>query len=481
MTRRPHAVLVPFPAQGHLIPAMQLASLLQTKGFFVTIVNTEFNHRRLIRSKGAEWMRSFKNLRFETMPEGLPPSDLDATQDPVALCDSIRKSCLPVFRLVLEKLAAAAEVPRISCIIADGAMSFAIRAGAELGIPVFQLWTASACGFMGYLSYRQLQNQGMVPFQDDKFVEKGLLETEIDWIPGIPNIKLRDIPSFIRTTNKDDVLFNYLRDEAQNCLQATGIIFNTFNALEHQVLEAISSTSPPTYNIGPLTMLSDEISKNQQISFKPNLWKEDRTCLEWLDKQEKNSVVYVNYGSVTLISEKHLEEFAWGLANSNHPFLLITRPDIAMGGSARLPAGFVEETKGRCLIAGWCAQDEVLLHPSVGVFLSHCGWNSTLESIGAGVPMVCWPFFAEQHTNRRFVCVEWGMGIEVDEDVRREKVEEVVREVMEGDRGKVMKGNALEWKRKAEVATRVGGESYHDFDRLVNDILSYEEVQKIIS
>lgn len=160
-----HAVLVPFPAQGHLIPAMQLASLLQTRGFFVTIVNTEFNHRRLIRSKGAEWMRSFENLRFETMPEGLPPSDRDATQDPVALCDSIRKSCLPVFRRVLGKLAAAADVPRITCIIADGAMSFAIKAGAELGIPVFQLWTASACGFMGYLSYRELQNQGMVPFQ----------------------------------------------------------------------------------------------------------------------------------------------------------------------------------------------------------------------------------------------------------------------------------------------------------------------------
>lgn len=192
-------------------------------------------------------------------------------------------------------------------------------------------------------------------------------------------------------------------------------------------------------------------------------------------------MVYVNYGSVTLISEKHLEEFAWGLANSKHPFLWITRPDIAMGESARFPAGFVEETKGRCLIAGWCAQDEVLLHPSVGVFLSHCGWNSTLESIGAGVPMLCWPFFAEQHTNRRFVCVEWGMGMEVDEDVRREKVEEVVREVMEGERGKVMKENALEWKRKAGVATRVGGESYHDFDRLVNDILGYKEVQKIIS
>lgn len=163
--RQPHVILVPFPAQGHLIPAMQLASLLETKGFFITVVNTEFNHKRLIRSKGPEWVQSFKNFRFETIPEGLPPSDRDATQDVAALCDSIRKNCLPVFRQLLAKLVSMVELPRISCIICDGVMSFAVKVGAEFGIPVVELWTASACGFMAYLHYRQLINRGLIPFQ----------------------------------------------------------------------------------------------------------------------------------------------------------------------------------------------------------------------------------------------------------------------------------------------------------------------------
>lgn len=299
-----------------------------------------------------------------------------------------------------------------------------------------------------------------------------MLETRIDWIPGMMrNMRLKDMPSFVRTTDIDDVMLNYLGDEAQNCLKASAIIINTFSDLEHEVLDAITSLSPPIYTIGPLSLLSRGISKSPVSSFRPNLWKEDRTCLEWLDKQEENSVVYVNYGSVTLISEQHLREFAWGLANSKHPFLWIVRPDIAMGESAILPKDFIEETKDRCLITSWCPQDEVLSHPSVGVFLSHCGWNSTLESISEGVPMICWPFFAEQQTNCRYVCMEWEMGLEVDHDVKRDEIEALVRNVMQGEKGKEMKAKALEWKGKAEEATRVRGSSYNDFDRFVKETL----------
>ncbi|PIN09941.1 UDP-glucuronosyl and UDP-glucosyl transferase [Handroanthus impetiginosus] len=472
---KPHAVLVPFPAQGHTFPMMQLASLLHTRGFFITFVNTEFNHRRLIRSKGQEWVKGFKDFQFETIPEGLPPSDRNATQDPATLCDSIRKNCYPVFRDLLGKLVSSVELPRISCIISDGVMSFAIKAGAEFGIEVFQLWTASACGFMGYLQYAELIKRGIIPFKDENFVEKGLLDTQIDWIPGMRNMRLEDMPSFVRTTDINDVMLNYLRDEAQNCLKASAIIFNTFPDLEHEVLDAITPLSPPIYTIGPLNLLSKDMPSNPVNSFRPSLWKDDRACLEWLDKQKENSVIYVNYGSVTLISEQHLKEFAWGLANSKHPFLWIVRPDVAMGESPILPKNFLEETKDRCFLTSWCPQDEVLSHPSVGIFLSHCGWNSTLESISAGVPMLCWPFFAEQQTNCRYVCMEWEMGLEVGHDVKREEIELLVRKAMETEKGKEMKAKALEWKRKAIDATREGGSSCRDFERLVTDIVEKEE------
>lgn len=302
-------------------------------------------------------------------------------------------------------------------------------------------------------------------------MEKGLLETRVEWIPGVTSMRLKDMPSFVRTTDINDIMLNYLGDEAQNCLKASAMIINTFHDLEHQVLEALTPKSPPIYNIGPLCLLSNTISKSQTSSIRPNLWKEDRKCLEWLNGRDENSVVYVNYGSVTLISKEHLEEFAWGLANSKHPFLWITRPDIAMGESAMLSEDFIQETKDRSLITSWCPQEEVIAHPSVRVFLSHCGWNSILESISAGVPMLCWPFFAEQQTNCRYVCVEWEMGLEVDHDVKRDEIEALLRSAIEGEKWKEMKGKALQWKKKAEETIRIGGSSYNDFDRFVNDVM----------
>ena len=175
------------------------------------------------------------------------------------------------------------------------------------------------------------------------------------------------------------------------------------------------------------------------------------------------------------MSDEHFKEFAWGLANSNHYFLWIVRPDVVMGGdSLELPDGFLEETKERGLLASWCPQQKVLDHPSVGAFLSHCGWNSIIESVCAGVPLICWPFFADQQTNCRYACTTWDIGMEVNHDVKREEVAELVREMMEGEKGKKLRENALVWKKKAEEATDVGGMSYNNFGRFIKDALHYD-------
>ncbi|MBA0685643.1 hypothetical protein Goari_013296 [Gossypium aridum] len=172
------------------------------------------------------------------------------------------------------------------------------------------------------------------------------------------------------------------------------------------------------------------------------------------------------------MSDYHLREFAWGLANSKHPFLWIVRPDVVMGESAVLPEEFFEEVKDRGFITSWCPQDRVLSHGSVGVFLTHCGWNSTLESISGGLPVICWPFFAEQQTNCRFACSRWGIGVEVNPNVYRDDVAALVKEMMEGENGKKMKKKALEWREKAHVATDVGGSSYNNFDRFIEEVRS---------
>ncbi|KAG5534253.1 hypothetical protein RHGRI_022392 [Rhododendron griersonianum] len=466
-TPKPHVVCVPFPAQGHVSPMMQLSKLLHSRGFHVTFVNTEFNHRRLIRSRGPESVKGLTDFRFETIPDGLPPSDRDATQEVPPLCDSTRKNCLVPFVELLHRLNSTPGVPPVTCVVSDGIMSFGIEAAKEVGVPEVQFWTASACSFMGYLHFRELIKRGIFPLKDENFMSDGTLDTPIDWIPGMRNIQLKDLPSFLRTSDPNDIMFDFLGEEAQNCLKSLAIIFNTFDGFEQEVLEAISSRFPNIYTVGPLSLLCNQVSDSQVNSLNSSLWKEDPKCIEWLDQKEPNSVVYVNYGSVTVMSGQHLKEFAWGLANSNHPFLWVVRPDVVMGDSAKLPEDFLEETKDRGLLVSWCAQEQVLGHPSVGAFLMHCGWNSMTEAVCGGVPVICWPFFADQQTNCRYACTHWGTGVEVNYDVKRGEVEALVREMMEGEGGKKMRSKAKEWKKKAEEAVDVGGSSYNNFDRLL--------------
>ncbi|XP_031251695.1 linamarin synthase 2-like [Pistacia vera] len=471
---KPHAVLIPYPAQGHVTPMMQLAKLLHSKGFHITYVNTEFNHKRLIRSRGSNALKGLPDFQFKTIPDGLPPSDRDATQDIPALCASIRKTCLTPFVELISKLNSSGEVPPVTTIVSDGVMTFGIKAAEILGLPVVTLWTASVCGMLGYLQYAELVERGTVPFKDEKFLTDGTLDTPIDWIPGVNHLRLKDLPSFMRVTDVNDIMFDYLGTESQNCLKSSAIIFNTYDEFEHEALEFISSKFPRNnmYTVGPLPLLCRHLPETNHFkSFRTSLWKEDSECLKWLDKQEPDSIVYVNYGSITVMSDEHLKEFAWGLANSKHPFLWILRPDVVEGtdDSAILPQEYFEEIKDRGLIVSWCPQDQVLSHPSIGLFLTHCGWNSTIETVNGGVPVICWPFFAEQQTNRRYACTTWGMGMEVNEDVKRDDIEALVKEMMEGERGKQMRQKAQEWKKMAEETTDIGGKSYNNFNRLIKE------------
>ncbi|GLT63355.1 hypothetical protein SLA2020_359270 [Shorea laevis] len=286
------------------------------------------------------------------------------------------------------------------------------------------------------------------------------------------HICLKDLPSFVRTTEENDTMINFVLRETGRASRASAIILNTFDPFEQDVLDALSTLLPARiYTIGPLLLLADQIKDERLKSIGSNLWKEESGCVEWLNSKEPNSVVYVNFGSITVMTPQQLIEFAWGLANSEKPFLWIIRPDLVAGNSAILPPEFVTETKDRSMLASWCTQEEILKHPSIGGFLTHSGWNSTLETVCGGVPLISWPFFAEQQTNCRYSCIEWGIGMEIDNDVRRDDVGKLVRELMEGDKGKEMKRKVMEWKTKAEEAVKPGGSSYQNLDKLIADVL----------
>ncbi|XP_009592743.1 7-deoxyloganetin glucosyltransferase-like [Nicotiana tomentosiformis] len=469
----PHAICVPAPTQGHINPMLKLAKFLHFRGFHITFVNTEYNHRRLLKSRGPDSLKGLHSFRFETIPDGLPPSDADSTQDIASLSKSLTTTGLVPFKELLAKLnhTSSSNVPPASCIISDGVMSFTLAAAQDLGIPLVFFWTLCACGLLGYMHYCNLIEKDYTPLKDESYLTNGYLEKTLDWIPGMKDIRLRDLPSFIRTANPDDYMIKFLIQETERSKNASAIVVNTFEPLEKEVLESLQTLLPPVYAIGPLHLILKHVDDNNLEELELNLWKEDEKCLEWLDSKKLNSVVYVNFGSIAVVTSNQLIEFAWGLANSRMEFLWIIRPDIVLGEQAILPPEFVEETKDRAMLASWCPQEQVLSHPAIGGFLTHGEWNSILESISCGVPMICWPFFAEQPTNCWFCCTKLGIGMEIDSNVKRDEVASLVRELMAGDKGKEMKKKALEWKKLAEeAAKKPTGSSYVNIDKIINEI-----------
>jgi len=285
------------------------------------------------------------------------------------------------------------------------------------------------------------------------------------------DIRLRDLPSAIRTTDPNDPVFKANIEAVERAPAAAGIVVHSFDALEQEVLNALSSMLPRVYAIGPQQLLLNHSPNDPLKSTGYSLWKEETECLNWLNSKAPNSVIYVNFGSIIVMTPQQLVEFGWGLANSKFMFLWIIRPDLVVGDSSILPPELLEETKGRGLIASWCPQEEVLNHSSIGGFLTHCGWNSIIESVCAGVPMLCWPFFGDQQTNCKYACNEWGIGMEIDNGAKRGEVEKLVTEFMEGNKGNKMKKKAMEWKKLAEEATGPHGSSSINLDNLVNEVL----------
>ncbi|XP_011082325.1 7-deoxyloganetin glucosyltransferase-like [Sesamum indicum] len=468
-----HAVLVPFPSQGHLNPFLKLAKLLHHTGFHITYVNTEFNHTRLLNSKGSSVLENLPDFCFETIPDGLPPSDSDATQSIPALCESTRKHSLVPFRELLAKLNNSSVVPPVTCVIADGVMAFTLEAALEINVPYVMFWTFGACGLLSLKLSADLTHRGITPFKDSSYLTDGSLETLVDWMPGLENFRFKHVSSFIQTTNPNDYMLLFIKGEIEAISKASAIILYTFDALERDLLDTLAPLFPPIYAIGPLQPLVDQISAKTAVSSMDfSLWRADEECMEWLSSKEQNSVIYVNFGSIAVLTPSQIQELALGLAESKKNFLWILRPDLIKGNSGILPPDFTAETKDRGLIMSWCRQEKVLNHPSIGGFLTHCGWNSVVEGITAGVPFLCLPQATDQPANCRSICGEWGIGLEISKNFKKEEVGAAVRELLEGENGREMKKRAMDWKKQAAEATASPhGSSFLSLERLVKEVL----------
>jgi len=206
--------------------------------------------------------------------------------------------------------------------------------------------------------------------------------------------------------------------------------------------------------------------------FKP----EAEACLKWLDSKPPKSVLYVSFGSMAPLGEDQMEELANGLKRMKSNFLWVVRESE----EKKLPRNFLQDVgiADQGLVVKWCNQLQVLSHGSVGCFMTHCGWNSTLEALSLGVPMVVMPQWTDQPTNATFIVEVWKVGLRVRANERRvvtgEEIESCVNDIMEGERGEVIRKNSLRWKKMAREAVDEGGSSDKNILEFVTNMVNLE-------
>ncbi|XP_059065713.1 UDP-glycosyltransferase 85A1-like isoform X2 [Cryptomeria japonica] len=471
-----HAVIVACPAQGHFNPIMNLAELLAMRGFFITFVTTEWMDQRLLKAASKDAAardreiqeRGFK-FRFLAIPDGLPPEH-GRTSEIGELWLAMQSSgpALESVLTVPDK-----SVPPITCIVSDSYLCSTAEVAKNLGVPRVIFWTNCTAYATTQKNANFLLSLGHIPVKEEDLKSKDKL---ITFLPGkIPPIRPTDIVSFLREKYTSEIIYSLTLYESRFQNIADYVLVNTFEELEggKDAQMGLSVNGCPALAIGPLFLPNFLQGRNSVYS----MWEEDKTCFQWLDCQAQGSVLYVSFGSIAIKSEKQLNELALGLEGCGYPFLWVLRSDIAEGKSLDLPEGFKDRTKDRALIVTWTNQLKVLSHPSIGGFLTHSGWNSTLEAISMGIPMIGWPYFGDQFLNCRFVKDVWNVGfdfegVDVDEFkvVTKEIVESTIRNIMEGSIRMKLCENVARLNEAAHKTVMEGGTSYTNLNTFVEDM-----------
>ncbi|MCO5561156.1 hypothetical protein L7F22_022128 [Adiantum nelumboides] len=571
-----HVVAIPYPAQGHINPMLQLCHQLAPLGFAFTFVNTHHIHRRMRHANSDADNKSnpldqegnggdqehpnghvpavnpyhqdagdgTKNLQFGTeeaqtdgestagspygrghhpslhVQNGKADDDLvnqhfmvnevantisngdqakslqiepherqsKGRKDPVRMV-FVAGGCAPEVHGYLstrrEPFAAAQNMKEqveqlisnimqeqpVAFILTDLLLGWSEATASKFGLPWVCFWGASAATCAALIYFADLAEQGKtVPIADKQAAEVMTL----DDIPGLPPTRLNDVHEVWDNTGK--IRYEMLK-LFHNAQKARFLLLNTFAELEGEVLQALNSKGGySTVAIGPLLparymqcpdkLASKEVDGAQlpQAVCRANLFREDRSCLQWLDKQAACSVLFISFGSISARTSEQLEELAFGVEASGCPFLWVRKPDILAGFTHGYGEG---GRRGNGLIVSWAPQLEVLSHPAVGGFVTHCGWNSVMESVAMGVPMLCWADTGERRSNQRFVVHVWKCGMEmVSDDQRRNKqhfdddgalvgrheIEQAIRVVMLEEGGARIRARAAQLRHAANKA-----------------------------
>ncbi|KAK1311596.1 UDP-glycosyltransferase 73C3 [Acorus calamus] len=447
-------------SQGHMIPMFDIAALLALRGASVTFITTPLNAARLRPALSPHHPISLVALPFPSADFGLPVccESFDALPSPDlmrAFFEASKTLLAPSIRYLRRH-----PTPP-SCVIADVFFPWAREIAREFGVPRL---TFSGFNCFSTLCIRNLRAHGVL--------ERVGSETERFVVPGMPHevaLVKAQLPA------EAEARFVDLRAEMRDAEEmADGVVLNSFEELEREYLNVYrETTGKEAWAIGPVSLSnnpSNTINRGGKAST------DELQCLDWLDQREPKSVVYVSFGSMGRLSPPQTAELARALEASGRNFMWVIK------GGDGLPEEFKEEpvTERRMVVRGWAPQVAILSHGAVGGFVTHCGWNSALEGVCAGVPMVAWPLFGEQFLNEKLVVDVLRVGVRVGVErpgglVEGEAIEKTLEEVMEGgEEGVLRRMRARALGEMARMAVEVEGSSYVNITRLIEYVLKHK-------
>ncbi|KAF8086046.1 hypothetical protein N665_0636s0018 [Sinapis alba] len=442
--KRGHVLAVPYPMQGHITPIHQFSKRLISKGLKTTLALTTFIFNSIkpdssgpvsiatisdgydqgFNSSGSipDYVQSFKTFGSKT------------------IADIIRKH-------------ETSDSP-ITCIVYDSFLPWVLDVAREFGLAASPFFTQScAVNYVYHLSY----------------VNDGILKLPVE---ELPFLELQDLPSFLSAPESYPAYLDVVLQQFTNFEKADFVLVNTFQELELHEKELLSKVCA-VLTIGPTvpSMYLDQMIKSD-TDYDLNLFdtKDAVFCTSWLDTRPQGSVVYVAFGSLAELNNVQMEELASAVRNFS--FLWVVRDSE----EAKLPSGFLETVdKEKSLVLKWSPQLEVLSNKAIGCFLTHCGWNSTMEALTFGVPMVAMPQWTDQPMDAKYIQDVWKVGVRVKIDnengiAKREEIGFSIKEVMEGEKSEEMKENAKKWRDLAVKSLSEGGSTDINIEKFVSKV-----------
>ncbi|XVF46728.1 hypothetical protein PTKIN_Ptkin03bG0051600 [Pterospermum kingtungense] len=475
-------IFIPIPVVGHMVSTIEFAKRLihRDDRIRITILSMKW-----ISSASVD---AYTNLFTASQPDrvqliDLPkvdPPSVDPSKSPESFVYALVKSYIPSVRNVVRDIVSIKSSSDSSTRVAGFVLDFfcapMIDVATELDLPSY-IFFASNAAFLGLMLYLPTTRQGQNSSEFEDTDPEHLIPAFVNPVP--PCV----LPSAL--FDKDGGCTALVKI-AEKVMDAKGIMINTFEELEPYAVNCFFNGQqyPSIYPVGPVLHLNSlphpelDLAKREKV-------------MKWLDDQPPSSVVFLCFGSLGFGSFEapQVKEMALGLEQSGYRFLwsLPVPPPPPQNDASGvvhyknpediLPEGFLERIQWRGMICEWVPQVEILAHKAIGGFVSHCGWNSILESLWYGVPIVTWPMYAEQQLNAFEMVKELGLAVEMRLDYRRgtsdvvmaDEIEKAVRLVTDGE--SKLRKKVKEMSEMARKAAEEGGSSFNSIGRLIEDMI----------